>query len=296
MDLLDPKHDTRRLRRQRGRAGGWRSRAALLLVLLAGALAAWALWFEPRRLVFRELPLELPGWPAPLVGMRVALMSDLHVGSPHWTLERLENLVADTNRQQPELVLIAGDFLINGVLGGHWVDPESIARVLGGLRAPLGTVAVLGNHDWWNDGERVRRALKQAGIVVLENEALPLMRQGRRFFVAGLADQMTRRVRLEATLAQVPAGEPLLVLTHEPDIFTEIDSRASLTLAGHTHGGQVWLPLVGRLVVPSEYGQRYAAGHVVEDGRHLFVTTGVGTSIWPIRFGVPPEVVLLSLR
>jgi len=266
------------------------------LVLLSSALAAWALWFEPRRLVFREVPLELPRWPQPLVGLRVALMSDLHIGSPHWTLERLEALVAATNRQQPELVLLAGDFLINGVLGGRWVDPESIARVLGGLRAPLGSVAVLGNHDWWNDGVRVRRALEREGIVVLENQALPLTRQGRRFFIAGLADQMTRRVALEQTLGQVPPGEPLLVLAHEPDIFPQLDARVSLTLAGHTHGGQVWLPLLGRLVVPSEYGQRYAAGHVVEGGRQLFVTTGVGTSIWPIRFGVPPEVVLLSLR
>jgi uncharacterized protein len=294
MDLLDPKPNSSAGLEQGWRAGRWRLRAGLLL--LVTGLAVWALWFEPRRLVFREVPLELPGWPLPLAGMRVALMSDLHVGSPHWTLERLESLVADTNHQQPELVLIAGDFLINGVLGGNWVDPESVARVLGGLRAPLGTVAVLGNHDWWNDGQRVRRALEHEGIVVLENQALPLTRQGRRFFIAGLADQMTRRIALEQTLGQVPSGEPLLVLAHEPDIFPQIDARVSLTLAGHTHGGQVWLPLVGRLVVPSEYGQRYAAGHVVEDGRHLFVTTGVGTSIWPIRFGVPPEVVLLSLR
>jgi predicted MPP superfamily phosphohydrolase len=294
VDLLDS-----RPKNKPGRKQGWRSsrlRAGALLLWLACGLVAWALWFEPRRLVLREVPLELPGWPQPLVGLRVALMSDLHIGSPYWTLERLETLVEATNRERPELVLLAGDFLINGVLGGQWVDPESIARVLGGLRAPLGSVAVLGNHDWWNDGARVRRALEREGIVVLENQALALTRQGRRFFIAGLADQMTRRVALEQTLRQVPPGEPLLVLAHEPDIFPQIDARVSLTLAGHTHGGQVWLPLLGRLVVPSEYGQRYAAGHIVEDGRHLFVTTGVGTSIWPLRFGVPPEVVLLTLR
>ncbi|HKO94375.1 MAG TPA: metallophosphoesterase [Polyangiaceae bacterium] len=291
---LAPRAQHRPAKRQ-----GWlssRVRVGALMLLVVTGLAAWALWFEPRRLVLRQVALELPAWPQPLVGLRVALMSDLHVGSPHWSLERLEALVAATNREQPELVLLAGDYLINGVLGGRWVDPESIARVLGGLRAPLGTVAVLGNHDWWNDGERVRRAFEQEGIGVLENEVLPLTRQGQRLFVAGLADQMTRRVALQQTLEQVPAGAPLLVLAHEPDIFPELDARASLTLAGHTHGGQVWLPILGRLVVPSEYGQRYAAGHVVEDGRHLFVTTGVGTSIWPLRFGVPPEVVLLTLR
>jgi predicted MPP superfamily phosphohydrolase len=83
---------------------------------------------------------------------------------------------------------------------------------------------------------------------------------------------------------------------HEPDTFVDIDDRPSLTLAGHTHGGQVRLPWLGRLVVPSSYGERFAAGHVVENGRHMFVTTGVGTSIFPVRFGVPPELVILTLR
>jgi len=155
---------------------------------------------------------------------------------------------------------------------------------------------VLGNHDWWNDGYRVRRALREHGITVLENEALALERGGQRFFVVGLADALTRQIRLDEALAAVPEGAPFVVLAHEPDIFPEVPERAALTLAGHTHGGQVRLPLLGRLVVPSRYGQRYAAGHVVEGQRHLFVTSGVGTSIFPVRFGVPPEIALLTLR
>jgi predicted MPP superfamily phosphohydrolase len=96
-------------------------------------------------------------------------------------------------------------------------------------------------------------------------------------------------------LAQVTNGDPVLVLTHNPDVFPEIPPRVSLTLAAHTHGGQVSLPLIGRPIVPSVFGQRYASGHVVEGGRHLFVTTGVGTSIIPVRFRVPPEISIVRL-
>jgi predicted MPP superfamily phosphohydrolase len=271
---------------------------AVLLVLVSGLalLGLDAFWFEPRRLVLNESTLELPHWPRSLSGTRVALLSDLHVGSPYWQLPELEQLVRRTNEAHPDLVLLAGDYLINGVRFGRWIDPESMAAVIGKLEAPLGVVAVLGNHDWWNDGHRVRRALEGNGITVLENEARAIERGGERFYVVGLADALTRRVRLDSTLASVPDGAAMLVLAHEPDIFAEVPERVSLTLAGHTHGGQVRLPLLGRLVVPSRYGQRYAAGHVVEDGRHLFVTSGVGTSIFPVRFGVPPEIALLTLR
>jgi predicted MPP superfamily phosphohydrolase len=266
------------------------SAAALLL------LGLWGFWIEPQRLVFQHVQLDVPHWPEAQRDLRVALLSDLHIGSAFWNLARLQSLVDATNREQPELVLLAGDYLINGAQSADWVDPESIAKVLGGFHARLGIVAVLGNHDWWDDGERVRRALTSQGIVVLENEAWPLERRGGRFFIVGLADELTRHIDLDAALRAVPPGAPFLVLAHEPDIFPEVDARASLTLAGHTHGGQVRLPIVGRLIVPSRYGQRYAAGHVVEAGRHLFVTTGVGTSILPVRFGVPPEVVILELR
>jgi predicted MPP superfamily phosphohydrolase len=121
---------------------------------------------------------------------------------------------------------------------------------------------------------------------------------GQRFHVAGLADQITRTSDPRATLAGVPAKAPVLLLVHEPDVFASFEQLGispQLTLAGHTHGGQVYLPLLGRRVVPSEFGERYAYGHVVENGRHLFVTSGVGTSIFPIRFLVPPEVALLRL-
>jgi uncharacterized protein len=259
-------------------------------------VAVWALFIEPRRLVVRNVALEVPRWPREHAGLRVALLSDLHVGSPHWGLERVRELVATTNAQHPDLILLAGDYVIDGVKFGTKVEAEPIAEALGELRAPLGVMAVLGNHDWWNDGERMRRALTSRGITVLENDARTVNHAGRRLFIVGLADAMTREPRARETLDTVPAGEAILVLVHEPDVFTTVDERASLTLAGHTHGGQVAIPILGRPIVPSAYGERFAAGHIVEEGRHLFVTTGVGTSIFPIRFGVPPELVVLTLR
>jgi predicted MPP superfamily phosphohydrolase len=268
--------------------------------LLAGAgLFAWGFWWEPQQLVVTRAELTLPAWPPQLRGLKVALLSDLHVGSPFWNLQALSRLVQRTNAEQPDLVLLAGDYQVNEIPGGVFVAPEAIAKVLAELKAPLGVIAVLGNHDWWNDGERTRTAFTARGISVLEENAKPLEHHGARFFVVGLADQITRPSNVRAALATAPPGAATLLLVHEPDVFEtlpSLDLAPTLTLAGHTHGGQVRLPLLGRPMVPSEFGQRYAYGHVVENGRHLYVTSGVGTSILPVRFFVPPEIALLTLR
>ncbi|MBX3229118.1 MAG: metallophosphoesterase [Labilithrix sp.] len=278
------------------RAKTWTKRVVAGVFVLGSFAAIWAFLVEPRRLVVHAHDLALPGWPREQAPLRVALVSDLHVGSPHWGADRLPVLVEAVNATQPDVVLLAGDYMIDGVKLGTKTPPEAIAQGLAGLRSRHGTIAVLGNHDWWNDGARVRRAFEAEGIVVLENEVRTFVHEGRPVTVAGLADTMTRSPEPDATFARAPAG-PVIALVHEPDIFRfDVGARPSITLAGHTHGGQVWVPFLGHPVIPSDYGQRYAGGHVVEEGRHLFVTTGVGTSIYPVRFGVPPEIALLTLR
>jgi uncharacterized protein len=265
--------------------------------LACAAALIWGFFIEPGQLLVRHVELTLPHWPAPLVGLRVALLSDLHVGAPFWGPDELSELVERTNAEQPELILLGGDYLVGGEPGAVHVPPDVIAERLQQLRAPLGVIAVLGNHDW-DDGS-MRRAFVQRGIQVLEDEHRRVVRGGLGLYVVGLADQLTRRSDPVAAVSAVPSGAPTLLLVHEPDVFESfgrLGLSPSLTLAGHTHGGQVWLPLLGRRVVPSDFGQRYAYGHVVEEGRHLFVTAGVGTSIMPIRFLVPPEIVLLTLR
>ena len=228
--------------------------------------------------------------------MKIAVLTDLHVGAPHMGPEKLRRVVALVNEEKPDLILILGDLVIQDVVGGSFVAPERIADELKNLRATDGVVAVLGNHDWWLDGNRVGAALRAAGVTVLENQALRLERGGRAFWIAGVADLWTREPDVAGTLRQVENADPILLITHNPDIFPEVPARVSLTIAGHTHGGQVNFPFVGRLVVPSQFGQRYAMGHIVEGGRHLFVSGGVGTSIIPVRFRVPPEAVMLTLE
>jgi predicted MPP superfamily phosphohydrolase len=264
-----------------------------LVVLLGLALLAWALIGEPARLVVRRENVSGTGLPP----RRVALIADLHAGARFVDLAKVHRLVDMVNAESPDLVLLLGDYLNNGRgprpgLKGGPLPPEEVTRALGRLRARDGVFAVLGNHDWWFDGERITAALEAAGITVLENSAA---RAGDLWLV-GIADATTRAPDIRGALCGVPDGAPVLALTHNPDVFPDIPRRVALTVAGHTHGGQVALPWVGRLIVPSRFGERFAAGLVEEANHRLFVTTGVGTSIYPVRFGVPPEVAILTWR
>jgi hypothetical protein len=270
--------------------------AAAAVVLAGAGVAARALWFEPRRVAVRRADLELPRWPARFDGLRVALVSDLHAGGPHVDVEHVEHVAAVLGDLEPDLVALLGDYVDPEVALGGRVDPEPVAQALGRIRAPLGAVAVLGNHDWADDGPRIGAALRAAGIRVLENDAARLVRVPAELWVAGLADATTRRPDVERALAGVPDDAAVLLLSHDPDVFPRVPERVALTLSGHTHGGQVDVPLVRRGWIPSRFGERYAGGHVVEGGRHLVVSRGVGTSRLPIRLGVPPEVWLLTLR
>jgi predicted MPP superfamily phosphohydrolase len=269
-------------------------RVALLFSAAILGLLSWAVLVEPGRLVVRETRVVSAAWPAGRSPLRIAVLTDLHVGSLGNGLDRLDEVVARTNAQNPDVTVLLGDF-IHKQSDRWFVPPEAIAGKLAGLRARDGVVSVLGNHDWWYDGPRVRAAIERAGIRVLENDAVPLADRGKRFWVAGVGDLYTREVDIEAALSAVPASEPALLLTHNPDVFPGVPARVALTVAGHTHGGQVALPLIGRPIVPSVYGQRYACGLVVEGGRALFISPGIGTSILPVRFRVPPEISVVML-
>ena len=272
-------------------------RLAALPVVAAGAgLAAWAGWIEPRRLVVRDVELALPQWPAQLDGLRAGVLSDLHAGVPHAGLRVIRRAVDALNAREPDVHLLLGDYLDASQHLRRKLAPEAIAAELARLRAPLGTVAVLGNHDWLNSGDRMWRALTAVGITVLEDQAVELRAPGGPFWVAGLADMRHRMPNVVAALRDVPPGAPVIVLSHDPDLFPRMPERVALTLSGHTHGGQVAIPVLRRPMLPSHYGERYARGHVVEHGRHLLVTSGVGTSGLPIRFLAPPEVLTLRLR
>jgi uncharacterized protein len=262
-----------------------------LAAAAAGAAAVYAGWVEPRRLVTTRRTLALPGWPRELNGLRLGLLSDLHGGAPHAGLPAIGRAVQRLNEEAPDAILLLGDYIDAHPLWGGRLTPELIARALGPLRAPLGTYAVLGNHDWKQAGDRMWTALQNEGLEVLENRVL----EAGGVYFAGLADLRCRRPDLPGALAGVPAGAPVILLSHDPDVFPYIPDRIALTLSGHTHGGQVAIPVLRRLAIPSRYGERYARGHVVEDGRHLYITSGLGTSGLPLRLLAPPEVVVLEL-
>ena len=264
------------------------------MLLAALAFCADAFWLEPASLRLHRYALRLDD--TRLRGLTIMVISDLHGGAPYIDAAKIDDAVAMTNAARPDLILLTGDYA-GHVRGGRPLPIETIAAHLKPLSAPMGVYAVLGNHDHNVEGAaRVTAALERNGVAVLDNAHLQVRGAGRAFTLAGIDDADTRHADPALALADIPAGAPVLCFTHSPDIFPYIPQICALTIAGHTHGGQVVLPLVGRMIVPSRYGQRYAAGPVREAGRQFFVSTGIGTSVIPIRFGVPPEISFLSLQ
>ncbi len=288
--------------------------------MTGAALTGYAFGIEPAfRLNVTHYQFLPADWP-PQLHLKIAVLADLHACRPWMDTDRIAMIVERTNALDADLIVLMGDY----EAAHRWTKgpvPSAVwAATLAGLKAPLGTHAVLGNHDWWDDREAQRtgrgpvygrRALEAVGIPVYENDVVRLEKRGTAFWLAGLADQLAllpgrrwNRSRflgfddLPGTLAKIADDAPVILLAHEPDIFPLVPKRAALTLSGHTHGGQVRIFGYSPMV-PSRYGNRYAYGHVVEqraDGeRHLVVSGGLGCSIAPVRFGVPPEIVLVEL-
>lgn len=267
------------------------------MLFLLAFLVFWGFFVEPNRLVLRQETIAIDGWPRELDGLRIAVLSDIHAGGSFIDEDKLRSIVERTNQLQPEMIVILGDYIAgDGRRHPLKMSPEVFATILKDFNAPLGVYSVLGNHDWWFDGGRVRRALEQNGMKVLDNEVLSVETRGTPLWIVGFADLWTRPQRIVETVAQVPQNAPMIALAHNPDVFPRLPQHVPLLIGGHTHGGQVSFPFVGSVIHPSDFGQRYARGHVVENGRHLFVTSGIGTSIIPVRFAVPPEIVLLTVK
>lgn len=283
-------------------------------VALGAVAGAYGVVIEPFfRLRVKHYALSPPGWPAAL-SLRVAVVADLHACDPWMNGRHIANIIDMTNDVGADVILLLGDYIATHRFQRP-LAPAIWTRQLARLKAPLGVFAILGNHDWWNDPQAMARggglpaaglALQDAGVPVFQNHAERLVWNGRPFWLAGLGDQIAfipqRGWRhhdygiddLPGTLQQIADDEPALLMAHEPDIFPKVPARVSLTLCGHTHGGQVnlmgWTP-----VVPSRYGSRYVYGHRIEDGRHIIVSGGLGCSGLPVRIGAAPEIVVIDL-
>jgi predicted MPP superfamily phosphohydrolase len=182
-----------------------------------------------------------------------------------------------------------------------------IADNLKGLQAKYGVFAVLGNHDGFYGDAEITAELERVGIDVLQNEIRIIEKDNQKFRILGLKDHLklnswqTFDSDVRTVLAQSEQVGDIIVLEHSPDIldilqyYKTLGSDLKLMLAGHTHGGQIWFPIIGSPIVPSSYGQKYAFGHVKENNVDMFVTTGIGTSVLPFRFLVPPEIGVVTV-
>jgi predicted MPP superfamily phosphohydrolase len=275
-----------------------RGRAGLGGALLLLALAAWAVLVEPRWVARRELRETLQKWEQgqPL---RVAVAADWHfTRQPLWrvmSVERARTIVDEINAAKPDLVLLPGDFIADRDFapGPHRRAEDAIAAELARLRAPLGVIAVLGNHDWWHDGPGFTAALRRRGITVLENEAQPVA--GTPLWIAGVGDHSTGHSRPADALRQVPPGAPVLVLMHDPASLLDLPAVPGFAVAAHTHGGQIYLPGIGAPVVPGAAPRAWAYGWITHGDNRMYVTSGLGVSILPVRFNMRPEWVLFTL-
>ena len=281
---------------------------------LAFAALAYSYFIEPQRLVINAAELKVAKWNPAFDGLKIVAIADIHGGSNGVDEAKLRRLVETANAQEPDMIVLLGDYVSQ--IGPRGVDGkralrmpvEKIAANLKGLRARLGVFAVLGNHDGWHDDAEIAATLTANGIRVLDGAVAVVERNGATLRILGLKDQLKikswedfnedARKLLSATEG---AGD-ILILEHSPDVAPIINGPepvskdVQLMIAAHTHGGQVWLPVLGRPIVPSSYGQKFAAGHVRENGLDMFVTTGVGTSILPFRFMVPPEIAVITVR
>jgi hypothetical protein len=283
---------------------GFIAAGAGLVGLVPAATVAYAGGVEPMGLIVTRYALTPRQWPAGRK-LTITVIADLHAGGPDMKLPHIKRVVDTAQQLNGDLIVLLGDF--NAWYTHFAWEPVADpvwAGELARLSAPLGVWSILGNHDWWHDLAGVRSALAGAHIPVLQNNAVLLGAAGQRFWLAGLGDQLAYRIGyakfrgvddLPGTMAQIKTDDPVLLLAHEPDIFPDVSSRVALTLAGHTHGGQIRVPFLWERHVPSKYGARYAYGHVIENDRHLIVSGGLGTSIIPARLGVPPEIVHITL-
>ena len=256
-------------------------------------------FFERSHLVVRKVDVGLTRLPEALDGLTIAQLSDLHY-HPYFSASVIRKAVELVVGLKPDLVVVTGDFVTVPVLRKIFTkaaqDAFPCAELLAPLRPKLGVYAVLGNHDSKTDPGMVTEALSDRGIRVLRNEAVAVEQDGARIWLAGVGDVLTGFARLDASLKPIPGSEPVVLLAHEPDFADEAARHSvDLQLSGHSHGGQVSLPLLGPPVLP-ELARKYPRGLRKVGRTTLYTNVGLGTIIVPIRVLVLPEVTLLRLR
>jgi len=263
--------------------------------------AAFLLWFrsaivEPYLMLdFDRVQLFHPMWDARGDGMKIAVLTDIHYGDGFLEDIRARRAVSKANAAGADLIVILGDYITTPNPFNR-VMAKRLARELKKLKAPLGVYAILGNHDSYYGRDRIKRALLDCQIPVLENSSA-VVDAGEKgsFALAGIADPITQNYYFRPTFENIPESMPAILLSHSPDAFREAPPNARITLSGHTHGGQIRLPLYGALIT-NTHVEKIAEGKRVRRGSTLYVSRGLGASRVPARFLCPPAVTVVEIR
>lgn len=270
-------------------------RAAAGAIVAAGT--GYSCLVEPNQITIENVRLVLPRLPEAFHGIRIVQFSDLHFG--HYTGKReIGRAVEQANALKPDLAVVTGDFVTAPYYGtptNEYAYVDACGEVLAGLRTPLGTFACLGNHDVSVDPYGVTQILKGRGLKVLRNSSAVVEQHGARFWIAGVDDVLYARADLDRTLVMTPHDEFTVLLAHEPDFADHAKSYPiDLQLSGHSHGGQIRLPLIGALYYPP-LSRKYPQGLYRVGNLHLYTNRGIGTIVVPARFLAPPEITLFTL-
>lgn len=259
----------------------------LIFSILTILIIFYSFMIEPNRLIVKNVTVK----DSELAGMRVVLVGDYHIEpNQRKRLKRLVNLI---NEQNADLVLSVGDF-VAGCEQDTTMPIEDIVKELKEVKSKNGFYTVLGNHDCWIDRVGITKELNENGIRVLSNSNIKVNIKGKELYIAGLEDLATGSPNISQAIDKTK--RPVILLTHSPDVFPYVPQSVNITLAGHVHGGQVRLPLFGVLYVPSAYGNRYSQGLIIENGKKMYVTKGIGNSTLSVRFNCVPEINVIDFE
>jgi predicted MPP superfamily phosphohydrolase len=264
------------------------------------ALAGYGMFIDPFRLRVTRRTFPVRDLPRELDGLRIVQLTDIHHG-PWFAMQHVREMVERTNALEADLICLTGDFVHRSP---RYIEP--LAGALADLRAKVGLVGVMGNHDWQEDAPLTQQAFARVGVRLLDNTRLFLTPDrklrdsaGAGLCIAGVGDLWKDAQDYRAALGHLPDNMPRILMAHNPDTAEEPGLRAvprvDLMLSGHTHGGQIYVPGIGTPVLPSRYGQKYARGLVQGPTCPVYVSCGVGIALLPLRIGVLPEIAVIEL-